>query len=192
MQTSTPITPHVDKDENTHSQKSLKWHSTKSQEHSFEDSGSGESTTTFGRQEDNDDDPQILSPKSDLAASISHGEVDNDAQDKVETHTLGRGLDIISALTPRIKQDGDDDFRQIRQPERPRLSALATTAAQDVSLPSPSLSPVTAAANMQSRRGYFEPSNPGQIIASRRSLDQYTQSQSSISTQPSHKPSQES
>ena len=39
---------------------------------------------------------------------------------------------------------------------RPRPSVLDTTAAQDISLPSPSLSPVTAAANLQTRRGYFE------------------------------------
>ena len=39
---------------------------------------------------------------------------------------------------------------------RPRPAVLDTTAAQDISLPSPSLSPVTAAANLQSRRGYFE------------------------------------
>ena len=39
---------------------------------------------------------------------------------------------------------------------RPRPAILDTTAAQDMSLPSPSLSPVTAAANLQNRRGYFE------------------------------------
>ncbi|MCJ1472202.1 SCF ubiquitin ligase complex subunit cdc4 [Lambiella insularis] len=39
---------------------------------------------------------------------------------------------------------------------RPRPPILDTTAAQDISLPSPSLSPVTAAANMQTRRSYFE------------------------------------
>ena len=40
--------------------------------------------------------------------------------------------------------------------QRPRPSVLDTMAAQDASLPSPSLSPVTAAANLQTRRGYFE------------------------------------
>ena len=39
---------------------------------------------------------------------------------------------------------------------RPRPSILDTTAAQDGSLPSPSLSPVTAAAHLQSRKGYFD------------------------------------
>ena len=43
---------------------------------------------------------------------------------------------------------------------RPRPAVLDTAAAQDMSLPSPSLSPVTAAANLQHRRGYFEDINP--------------------------------
>ena len=37
---------------------------------------------------------------------------------------------------------------------------MDTAAGQDASLPSPSLSPVTAAANLQSRRGYFEDQEP--------------------------------
>jgi len=41
---------------------------------------------------------------------------------------------------------------------RPRPAALDTAAAQDMSLPSPSLSPVTAAANLQIRRSYFDDS----------------------------------
>ena len=47
---------------------------------------------------------------------------------------------------------------------RPRPSVLDTTAAQDISLPSPSLSPVTAAANLQNRRGYFEDAIVQRII----------------------------
>ena len=39
---------------------------------------------------------------------------------------------------------------------RPRPAALDTTASQDMSLPSPSLSPVTAAANLQTRAEYFD------------------------------------
>lgn len=45
---------------------------------------------------------------------------------------------------------------QARPRVRARPSILDTTAAQDISLPSPSLSPVTAAANLQNRRGYFD------------------------------------
>lgn len=193
MQTSTPITPHIDKDETIHTQRSPAWQSTTPLEHSYDDSASGKSSTTCGLHEDN---AQILSPKSDVAASASHreddGSLDNDAQDESETHTSWRALGIGSALTPRMEQDRDDVFRQLRQPERPRLSVLDTTAAQDVSLPSPSLSPVTAAANMQSRRGYFEPPNLGQMNASGGSLDLYPQSQSNVSTRAMDQPSQES
>ena len=39
---------------------------------------------------------------------------------------------------------------------RPRPAALDTTASQDISLPSPRLSPVIALANRESRRSYFE------------------------------------
>lgn len=39
---------------------------------------------------------------------------------------------------------------------RPRPSVLDTTTAQDMSLPSPSLSPVTAALNLRNRAGYFD------------------------------------
>lgn len=46
---------------------------------------------------------------------------------------------------------------------RPRPQLLDTTAAQDISLPSPSLSPVTAAANLQNRRGYFEGPTPESV-----------------------------
>ena len=45
---------------------------------------------------------------------------------------------------------------QGRSRVRARPSTLDTAAAQDISLPSPRLSPVTAAANLQSRRGYFD------------------------------------
>ncbi|MCJ1314580.1 SCF ubiquitin ligase complex subunit cdc4 [Agyrium rufum] len=40
--------------------------------------------------------------------------------------------------------------------QRPRPPVLDTTASQDMSLPSPSLSPVTAAANLQQRGSYFD------------------------------------
>ena len=47
-----------------------------------------------------------------------------------------------------------------RSHTRPRPAALDTAAGQDGSLPSPSLSPVTAAASLQSRRSYFEEQGP--------------------------------
>lgn len=49
-----------------------------------------------------------------------------------------------------------EPLTQTQRTERLRPQRLDTTATQDISLPSPSLSPVTAAANLQNRRGYFE------------------------------------
>ena len=50
----------------------------------------------------------------------------------------------------------DSSLDQTERVQRPRPQRLDTGTAQDISLPSPSLSPVTAAANLQNRRGYFE------------------------------------
>lgn len=51
----------------------------------------------------------------------------------------------------------------VRRARPPRPSLLDTTAAQDLSLPSPSLSPVTAAANLhQHSAGYFDNAEAGQ------------------------------
>lgn len=61
------------------------------------------------------------------------------------------GGEIATGIATDIPSSG-----QVGPRARPRPSILDTTAAQDISLPSPSLSPVTAAANLQSRRGYFE------------------------------------
>lgn len=51
---------------------------------------------------------------------------------------------------------GTPSSAQGRSGARARPGILDTTAAQDMSLPSPRLSPVTAAANLQGRRGYFD------------------------------------
>lgn len=71
--------------------------------------------------------------------------------------------------------------RKLPRASRPRPHLLDTTTAQDISLPSPSLSPVTAAANLQNRRGYFEGPTPESaranqdfdvsLLASQESLD---------------------
>ena len=62
---------------------------------------------------------------------------------------------------------------------RPRPAALDTAAGQDASLPSPSLSPVTAAANLQSRRNYFEEQEPpGPSVAPMQNLSPNSESDS--------------
>ena len=61
-----------------------------------------------------------------------------------------------------VEEDGDagrGPYVYTERAVRPRPHVLDTTATQDASLPSPSLSPVTAAANLHNRRGYFEDPN---------------------------------
>ncbi len=65
------------------------------------------------------------------------------------------GSDIATSLATSLATSIPSSMHT-RPTVRPRPSILDTTAAQDISLPSPSLSPVTAAANLQSRRGYFD------------------------------------
>lgn len=93
----------------------------------------------------------ILSPRAEAASNQSF-------------HSLGRSHVQVNSEDLMVASDSDrlrslyadsglSGFR------RPRPSVLNTAAAQDASLPSPSLSPVTAAASLQSRRGYFEETN---------------------------------
>ena len=184
VQTSTPMTPQIEKGEAELNERSSAWRSTTPEENPFDGLGSGRSSSTFDVQDEDEVDPRILSPKSDVVgASRRKDEVETVIQENEETggQTPWRGLGIGSALTPRVEHEGDDGFHPVRQLERPRPSILDTTAAQDASLPSPSLSPVTAAANMQSRRGYFEPQTIGHYTTDANSQSSLTQSQNSTS-----------
>ena len=127
------------------------------EEHDREDAA----PSTFDASAASEDDPQILSPRSETTRGATSREDDvvnhqHDMIEDSEVQSAWRDLGIGSAMTPRMENDEDEGFPQFRQPDRPRPTILDTTAAQDASLPSPSLSPVTAAANIQSRRGYFE------------------------------------
>ena len=77
----------------------------------------------------------------------------------------------------------DSSLDQTERAQRPRPQRLDTGTAQDISLPSPSLSPVTAAANLQNRRGYFE----GPMFESAETYSNldvgHNQSQESLDTQ---------
>ncbi|KAF6221379.1 hypothetical protein HO133_002234 [Letharia lupina] len=157
VQTSTPITPHLGRSNTVQNQTPPVWLSEAMEEHEREDPVS----STFDASAANEDDPQILSPRSETTRGVTSREDgvanhENDMIEDSEVQSAWRDLGIGSAMTPRMENDEDEVFPQFRQPDRPRPTILDTTAAQDVSLPSPSLSPVTAAANMQSRRGYFE------------------------------------
>ena len=67
-------------------------------------------------------------------------------------------VDTSSASSISSQAEEGSQQRLLRFHSRP--NALDTGAAQDASLPSPSLSPVTAAANLQNRRSYFDDVDP--------------------------------
>ena len=157
VQTSTPITPHIGRSDNVQNQTPPVWRPEAMETHERQDAA----PSTFDVSAVNEDEPQILSPRSEITRGVTSREDDlvspeHDMTEDSEVQSAWRDLGIGSAMTPRMENDEDENFPHFRQPERPRPSILDTTAAQDASLPSPSLSPVTAAANMQSRRGYFE------------------------------------
>ena len=95
-----------------------------------------------------------LALSEDIAEYRDGLEEDSDMSTQWDRARFGRNT------TPdRVHDDANDDLAPCVNPERatrPRPQLLDTTAIQDASLPSPSLSPVTAAANLQNRRGYFE------------------------------------
>ena len=174
VQTSAPITPQIKDKSTAFAKKSKAWVSRTPQEYDVEDAESTKTSSTFEAENENDEEHQILSPASPFTRSMSLHEEDLpdlDVPGQSEVQTQWQDLGIGSAMTPRVDNETEENFSGFRQPERPRPNILDTAAAQDASLPSPSLSPVTAAANMQSRRGYFETPNfrrpsptPGAIL----------------------------
>ena len=123
--------------------------------------------------------PQTLSPRSETQSILPFDEqlsVDNTAQLNTSLRESGTRQDfsLPGAVTPvRTDDDVVENFLAVeRRPHsrRPRPSALDTTASQDASLPSPSLSPVTAALNLRNRGGYFEEA-PHDISYATSSLD---------------------
>ncbi|KAL8677258.1 MAG: hypothetical protein Q9186_006294 [Xanthomendoza sp. 1 TL-2023] len=114
--------------------------------------------------------PQTLSPRSEFpsAQSFQEGSYlegkpgDHDGQLYIEFsgNETREDSNLPGAVTP-VRTEGDVT-EQVMPVEsdpplrRPRPSVLDTTTAQDMSLPSPSLSPVTAALNLRNRAGYFE------------------------------------
>ncbi|KAL8907425.1 MAG: hypothetical protein Q9171_005867 [Xanthocarpia ochracea] len=118
---------------------------------------------------------QTLSPRSEIPSVPSFLERSN-LEGKSSDHDNPLYIDLTSqqtredsdlpgAVTPvRTEDDVVDQHQPVEQgpPTRPlRPSVLDTTTAQDMSLPSPSLSPVTAALNLRHRTGYFEESVRG-------------------------------
>ena len=151
VQTSTPIAPRVGIQVPTISQ-----------EHEIDTSMSSKSSSTLEAPEDIEDDNglmKLLKNKGTEELLYNNESIAENNDQNIEDSIPGtswQGLGVRSAMTPSMDNDGDISSPHSRLSDRPRPNILDTTAAQDASLPSPSLSPVTAAANIQSRRGYFE------------------------------------
>ncbi|KAL9594366.1 MAG: hypothetical protein Q9179_005429 [Wetmoreana sp. 5 TL-2023] len=115
-------------------------------------------------------EPQILSPRSEHPSDRSFiRRLASDQSSQSTANFPGRETredsDLPGAVTPvRTENDvAEQTFPLEHDPpaRRPRPSVLDTTAAQDMSLPSPSLSPVTAALNLRNRTSYFDDSLRG-------------------------------
>lgn len=74
---------------------------------------------------------------------------------KKRTHGDGVGA-IGAAATPPITETDLEPVVREEEPRRPTLPNILTGSHQDASLPSPSLSPITAAANLASRQNAFD------------------------------------
>ena len=99
------------------------------------------------------------------AGEGSHDEVERNAVMHIVSDEVASATPPISTET---SQPSASAYRDIIQAPRPAWpSTLDTTAAQDLSLPSPSLSPVTAAANLHHySAGYFDDADSGTIADS--------------------------
>ena len=168
VQTSTPITPQNGVGGILPAQQTSEWDTNTPQGLELETQRSASSSSTF-ENPSFDDDPQILSPTSENGRSDREDENDSSLYPSFADSVLSRGSRGISIENSTGSRFGGEtehayDLAWARLPpnkrphlrSRPRPQALDTTATQDASLPSPSLSPVTAAANLQNRRSYFE------------------------------------
>lgn len=168
MQTSTPITPHAASNEVSRERDSPSLRSRTA--HGLEPYGRQSSRVstpnTLNASEDEQDDLQILSPQSEVMRTSSF---QGDASSTFESDSLigstaqssweAPGIAAATAGTLNLQTEAVNNRSDLQFPNRqgrPRPNAVNTGAIQDASLPSPSLSPVTAAANMQSRRSYFD------------------------------------
>ena len=154
LQTSTPITPHGTEIDSSRTTRASVNHYQPSLDTNTQSQGPMPPSTSYlyGAE------PQILSPKSD------DGRIDNGSPALSHPHSFTDSDTTVGwripspgpAMTPQRELE-NSQFDHLDVPEgstqepRPRPQALNTTAAQGVSLPSPSLSPVTAAAQLHNR-----------------------------------------
>lgn len=172
MQTSTPVTPHAASNEASRERLSPSSRSPAAHEQ-----------VSYGRQssrisspkilnvsDDEEDDLQILSPQSEVTRNTSFrgDDASNFGSDSLVESAAKSSWEApgpATAMTPKPDDEAINSRSNMQYPDRqrrPRPSAVNTGAFQDASLPSPSLSPVTAAANLQSRRTYFDRHGPSQ------------------------------
>ncbi|KAL6717508.1 SCF ubiquitin ligase complex subunit cdc4 [Lecanora helva] len=180
VQTSTPVTPPVNQG-NLRIQSLSARPSPRMHDYEFEDATSFKTSSTYDTFDNHEDEPQILSPRSEITRRRSSRGLHVANEGSFEDSQTQQSWLGEPAVTPRAESDIDESPRGFLRPlPRPRpsvLDTLDTAAAQDASLPSPSLSPVTAAANIQSRRGYFEHHNPEILHQSPERNDVYENSQ---------------
>ncbi|KAI7062643.1 hypothetical protein KC352_g43493, partial [Hortaea werneckii] len=94
-----------------------------------------------------------------------------------------------AAATPPVVEDDADSTLRAEPRARPHLPNIFTSSQQDASLPSPSLSPITAAANAASRsRNHFDDSfgdtnEENASVVSGLELDEHSKSRSARSSQ---------
>ena len=177
MQTSTPITPYIGSDEASYDRFTPSLRPRAAQEKlSFgKESSNASSTATVEASEEEEEEEeeglQILSPQSETTRNASFQDTRHrrnnsfaDSAARSSWESTGSGL----AITPNVDDEADHNVpvsQSSGRNPRPRPSALDTAAVQDASLPSPSLSPVTAAANLHSRRTYFDRPGPSRTRA---------------------------
>ena len=154
-QTSTPMTPSLDCTENESETRPRQYRRLRDQR---QVSGT-DARTHSGRR------PRALSPQPEGDMNISISTDDDysmpEKENLAELSGLTQSQNVLSvaAVEGSIADLRQADHNFAIPPVCPRPAVLDTAAAQDMSLPSPSLSPVTAAASLQHRRGYFEDTN---------------------------------
>ena len=155
-QTSTPITPSLESRDTSNRSESRRHHRPLVQEHYTTVQPNVTPTSNCKG------DLQTLSPRPEYNGDSFLGVGDIPAEFEEDT-ALETPKSTQTQIAPIMTSDNAGSSARIQLPKdpslgpsfRPRPSLLDTTAAQDISLPSPSLSPVTAAANLH-RREYFE------------------------------------
>lgn len=136
LQTSTPITPSLDRDNSHDGHARVQRQPGQSHPNQYSVITPEMETTEFNH---------VLSPKPERSC--------------VQGSAFTEAIVADASSVKSSASQAEDQFYLGPSISQPRPSVLDTSTAQDASLPSPSLSPVTAAANLQNRRSYFDEAN---------------------------------